>query len=276
MVEDIINLYKQKCIRNYQFRFACNGITMISVCLILGSHITNAVFIIFEHLRLKVNDLGGYYILIFSILIAEFIYMFILGSYLFYYKKSYIIKKITLLIEELVNETSKIKLIDNLNRIKKLRFNVKYLFNVSPIDKIFSKIKFDEFLEISKIDTPEKANDLKTKIYEYSKKERNFREYIDIAFLRVVVMAVLTPIIEYAQSVYIPNSLSSFNWENILIYLSTTFPIVAVPICINKFMHKYNNYNNISEKKGLLILSEKLNNYDFNISELEKCFEEVL
>lgn len=276
MVEDIIDLYKQKCIRNYQFRFACNGITMILVCLILGSRITNAVFIIFEHLRLKVNDLGGYYILIFSILIAEFIYMFILGIYLFYYKKSYIIKKITLLIEELVNETSKIKLIDNLNRIKKLRFNVKYLFNVSPIDKIFSKIKFDEFLEISKIDTPEKANDLKTKIYEYSKKERNFREYIDIAFLGVVVMAVLTPIIEYAQSVYIPNSLSSFNWENILIYLSTTFPIVAVPICINKFMHKYNNYNNISEKKRLLILSEKLNNYDFNISELEKCFEEVL
>ncbi len=86
-------------------------------------------------------------------------------------------------------------------------------------------------------------------------------------------MAVLTPIIEYAQSVYIPNSLSSFNRENILIYLSTTFPIVAVPICINKFMHKYNN---ISEKKRLLILSEKLNNYDFNISELEKCFEEVL
>ena len=276
MVEDIINLYKQKCIRNYQFRFACNGITMILVCLILGSLITNAVFIIFEHLRLKVNDLGGYYILMFSILIAELIYMFILGIYLFYYKKSYIIKKITLLIEELVNETSKIKLIDNLNRIKKLRFNVKYLFNVSPIDKIFSKIKFDEFLEISKIDTPEKANDLKTKIYEYSKKERNFREYIDIAFLGVVVMAVLTPIIEYAQSVYIPNSLSSFNRENILIYLSTTFPIVAVPICINKFMHKYNNYNNISEKKRLLILSEKLNNYDFNISELEKCFEEVL
>lgn len=212
----------------------------------------------------------------FSILIAEFIYMFILGIYLFYYKKSYIIKKITLLIEELVNETSKIKMIDNLNRIKKLRFNVKYLFNVSPIDKIFSKIKFDEFLEISKIDTPEKANDLKTKIYEYSKKERNFREYIDIAFLGVVVMAVLTPIIEYAQSVYIPNSLSSFNYENILIYLSTTFPIVAVPMFINKFMHKYNNYNNISEKKRLLILSEKLNNYDFNISELEKCFEEVL
>ena len=276
MVEDIINLYMQKCIRNYQFRFACNGITMILVCLVLGSLITNAVFIIFEHLRLKVNDLGGYYILMFSILIAELIYMFILGIYLFYYKKSYIIKKITLLIEELVNETSKIKLIDNLNRIKKLRFNVKYLFNVSPIDKIFSKIKFDEFLEISKIDTPEKANDLKTKIYEYSKKERNFREYIDIAFLGVVVMAVLTPIIEYAQSVYIPNSLSSFNRENILIYLSTTVPIVAVPICINKFMHKYNNYNNISEKKKLLILSEKLNNYDFNISELEKCFEEVL
>ena len=276
MVEDIINLYMQKCIRNYQFRFACNGITMILVCLVLGSLITNAVFIIFEHLRLKVNDLGGYYILMFSILIAELIYMFILGIYLFYYKKSYIIKKITLLIEELVNETSKIKLIDNLNRIKKLRFNVKYLFNVSPIDKIFSKIKFDEFLEISKIDTPEKANDLKTKIYEYSKKERNFREYIDIAFLGVVVMAVLTPIIEYAQSVYIPNSLSSFNRENILIYLSTTFPIVGVPICINKFMHKYNNYNNISEKKKLLILSEKLNNYDFNISELEKCFEEVL
>ena len=276
MVEDIINLYKQKCIRNYQFRFACNGITMILVCLFLGSRITNAVFIIFEHLRLKVDDLGWYYILMFSILIAEFIYMFILGIYLFHYKKSYIIKKITLLIEELVNETGKIKLIDNLNRIKKLRFNVKYLFNVSPIDKIFSKIKFDEFLEISKIDTPEKANDLKTEIYEYSKKERNFREYIDIAFLRVVVMAVLTPIIEYAQSVYIPNSLSSFNWENILIYLSTTFPIVAVPICINKFMHKYNNYNNISEKKRLLILSEKLNNYDFNISELEKCFEEVL
>lgn len=167
-------------------------------------------------------------------------------------------------------------MIDNLNRIKKLRFNVKYLFNVSTIDKIFSKIKFDEFLEISKIDTPEKANDLKTEIYEYSKKERNFREYIDIAFLRVVVMAVLTPIIEYAQSVYIPNSLSSFNWKNILIYLSTTFPIVAVLICINKFMHKYNTYNNISEKKKLLILSEKLNNYDFNISELEKCFEEVL
>ena len=41
-------------------------------------------------------------------------------------------------------------------------------------------------------------------------------------------------------------------------------------------MHKYNNYNNISEKKRLLILSEKLNNYDFNISELEKCYEEVL
>lgn len=186
----------------------------------------------------------------FSIFIAEFMYMFILGIYLFYYKKFYIIKKITLLIEELVNETSKIKMIDNLNRIKKLCFNVKYLFNISPIDKIFSKIKFDEFLEISKIDTPEKANDLKTQIYEYSKKERNFREYIDIAFLGVVVMAVLTPIIEYAQSVYIPNSLSSFNWKNILIYFSTTFPIVAVPICINKFMHKYNNYNNISEKKS--------------------------
>lgn len=250
MVEDIIDLYRQKCISNYQFRFACNGITMILVCLILGSLITNAAFIIFEHLRLKVNDLGGYYILMFSILMAEFIYMFILAIYLFYYKKSYIMKKITLLIEELVNETSKIKMIDNLNRIKKLHFSVKYLFNVSPIDKIFSKIKFDEFLEISKIDTPEKANDLKTEIYEYSKKERNFREYIDIAFFGVVIMAVLTPIIEYAQSVYIPNSLSSFNWKNILIYFSTTFPIVAVPICINKFMHKYNNYNNISEKKS--------------------------
>lgn len=276
MVEDIIDLYRQKCIHNYQFRFAGNGITMILVCITLGSLITNTVVIIFEHLRLKVDDLGWYYILMFSILIAEFIYMFILGIYLFYYKKSYIIKKLTLLIEELVNETSKIKMIDNLNRIKKLHFSVKYLFNVSPIDKIFSKIKFDEFLEISKIDTPEKANDLKTQIYEYSKKERNFREYIDIAFLGVVVMAVLTPIIEYAQSVYIPNSLSSFNWKNILIYLSTTLPIVAVPMFINKFMHKYNNYNNISEKKKLLILSEKLNNYDFNISELEKCFEEVL
>lgn len=171
MVEDIIDLYEQKCIHNYQFRFAGNGITMILVCITLGSLITNTVVIIFEHLRLKVDDLGWYYILMFSILIAEFIYMFILGIYLFYYKKSYIIKKLTLLIEELVNETSKIKMIDNLNRIKKLRFNVKYLFNVSPIDKIFSKIKFDEFLEISKIDTPEKANDLKTKIYEYSKKK---------------------------------------------------------------------------------------------------------
>lgn len=48
--------------------------------------------------------------------------MFILGNYLFHYKKSYIIKKITLLIEELVNETGKIKLIDNLNRIKKITF----------------------------------------------------------------------------------------------------------------------------------------------------------
>ena len=60
---------------------------MILVCLILGSLITNAVFIIFEHLRLKVNDLGGYYILMFSILMAEFIYMFILGIYLFCNKK---------------------------------------------------------------------------------------------------------------------------------------------------------------------------------------------
>ena len=100
-----------------------------------------------------------------------------------------------------------------------------------------------EFLEISKIDTPEKANDLKTKIYEYSKKERNFREYIDIAFLGVVVMAVLTPIIEYAQSVYIPNSLSSFNRENILIYLSTTFPIVALPISIIHSLTSVGNVN---------------------------------
>ena len=37
-----------------------------------------------------------------------------------------------------------------------------------------AEIPFDEFLEISKIDTPEKANDLKTEIYEYSKKERRF------------------------------------------------------------------------------------------------------
>ncbi len=108
MVEDIIDLYEQKCIHNYQFRFAGNGITMILVCITLGSLITNTVVIIFEHLRLKVDDLGWYYILMFSILIAEFIYMFILGIYLFYYKKSYIIKKLTLLIEELVNETSKI------------------------------------------------------------------------------------------------------------------------------------------------------------------------
>lgn len=90
MVEDIINLYKQKCIRNYQFRFACNGITMILVCLILGSLITNAVFIIFEHLRLKVNDLGGYYILMFSIFIAELIYMSLSDIYIFYYKKKII------------------------------------------------------------------------------------------------------------------------------------------------------------------------------------------
>ena len=45
------------------------------------------------------------------------------------------------------------------------------------------------------------------------------------------------------QSVYIPNSLSSFNWKNILIYLSTTFPIVALPISIIHSLTSVGNVN---------------------------------
>lgn len=276
MVEDIMNLYKQKCIRTYQFRFVCNGITMAVACLILGLLITKSGLIILKYYMLNVDVLGEYYLFMTSLFIAELIYILIAETYIYYKERSYVIKKITLLIEELINETSKTIMIDNLNRIKKLRFNIGYLFGKSPINKIFNKIKFDEFMEISNMNTPEIVEQWKIKIHEYSKKDRNFKEYIDVAFWGIVVMTALKPIIEYAQSVYIPNSLSSFNWVNIVKYLSALIPIVALPIFTSIFMHKYNNYNNIREKKKLLVLSEKLNDYDFNISELEKCFKEVL
>ena len=61
--------------------------------------IANAVFIIFEHLRLKVNDLGGTIYNV-SILIWN-LYMFVLAIYLFLLQKILYNKKITLLIEEL-------------------------------------------------------------------------------------------------------------------------------------------------------------------------------
>ena len=97
-----------------------------------------------------------------------------------------------------------------------------------------------------------------------------FKEYIDIAFFGILAIAVLNPIIEYTQSIFIPNNATEFSWGNILLFFLSILPFIVLPLFTNHIMHKINYSKSIQNKKLLFKLIEKLSDYNFDYNELNR------
>ena len=221
---------------------------------------------VFINLENIVPNIIRFYFSLLSLLIVEITYLSIIQLYIFIKEKKYILNVLNSYYQKEKNKKVK----DILKTIKSLNFQWKYMIEVSLIEKLYNEIKFDEFLELSNINNSDISKKIIDRINIYLKEKNNFKEYIDIAFFGVVAIAILNPIVEYTQSIYIPNTANEFNWINISLFLFTILPFVIIPIFMNHLIHKVNYKKNMKDKKLLFHISEKLNNYDFTLSKIER------
>ena len=255
--------FRNNCTRVGQFDIALNTWLLMFIILGIGGCLGIFVFINLENI---VPNIIRFYLSLLSLLIVEITYLSIIQLYIFIKEKKYILNVLNSYYQKEKNKKVK----DILKTIKSLNFQWKYMIEVSLIEKLYNEIKFDEFLELSNINNSDISKKIIDRINIYLKEKNNFKEYIDIAFFGVVAIAILNPIIEYTQSIYIPNTANEFNWINISLFLFTILPFVIIPIFMNHLIHKVNYKKNMKDKKLLFHISEKLNNYDFTLSKIER------
>ena len=267
MIEDILENYRRLCTRVGQFDIVLNFGLILLVIFGFGGILGLFVFIKLDN---YVNDIIRIYLSMGTLFLVEFIYLFIVEFYIFKREKKYIIKTLNLLIKKELDKSIKEKANRTIIDIKNINFRQKWLSKSNIIEKIYNEIKFKEFLEMSQINNLEKAKHSIEMIDKFLNDKNYFKEYIDIAFFGILAIAVLNPIIEYTQSIFIPNNATEFSWGNILLFFLSILPFIVLPLFTNHIMHKINYSKSIQNKKLLFKLIEKLSDYNFDYNELNR------
>ena len=91
------------------------------------------------------------------------------------------IKELTSLMENGNSKQVKNNILMKLNNISESNFKFQYIERTYYIDTLYNKLKFNEFLKISKIDS-KNVETVKENIKEHIKDKSNFKDIIDIAF----------------------------------------------------------------------------------------------
>ncbi len=270
MIEDIIELYKRKCTHFGQFSIFYNIWIMIIIIIGLGVSIGICLSILLYNV---LPEFFLIYTLLLPIIIIEFMYFWSVELYIFHSQKKYIIKIFNQLINDELNEEVKNKVIVKMKKVQRIHFKAKYYFNSNPIGRLYNIIKFEEFLIESNIQNINKLNNTIKEINEYIKDKYNINHYFKIAFLGISGAIVLTPIVEYAQAVYIPKDSTVFVWGNIFLYLSVIAPFILFAVS-SEYIYKKIYYSIKIKEKGLLKnMLNKLNNIDFNVKIIDKYLD---
>lgn len=154
------------------------------------------------------------------------------------------------------------------------RFLIKlqYIRKNNQIETIYNKMKFDEFLKISKIDS-NNVESVNENIKEHIKDKNNFKEIIDTAFWGLIFLSIFNPIVEYIQSIYIPSTSPELDATALLIYLNSVTIFIFTAFVINSMIHKINDSKNLNEKRLYISLSDKVSDYNFDQNFLERYIE---
>ncbi|WP_270640184.1 hypothetical protein [Longibaculum muris] len=182
------------------------------------------------------------------------------------------IKELTSFMKNENNKQIKNNIQIKLNNIRESNFKLQYIGRTYYIETLYNKLKFNEFLKISKIDS-KNIKTVNETIKEHIKDKSNFKDIIDIAFWEIIFLSVFTPIINYIQPFYIPVSSSELDTIALSIYLVSVTILIFMAIFINNMIHRINDSKNKSEKRLYISLYDKLNNYNFDINDLKKYIE---
>lgn len=268
MLEDIISNYRKLCTRTGQFDFILNTWVILITIFGMGGILALAVFI-------KLGDIPEsirFYVSFLVIPAVEIIYITIAQIYIYYKQKKYIKAELISHIKNERNEQIKIDAQIKLNHIKEDHFKLKYIISFDHIQILYNKMKFNEFLKRSKINS-NNVELIKENIKEHIKDKNNFKEIIDIAFWGIIFLSAFNPIVEYIQSIYIPATSSVLDASALINYLVSVTGFIFIAFVINHMIHKINDSKNKSEKRLYLSLSEKLSDYNFNLNDLERYIE---
>lgn len=270
MVEDIIETYKRECTRIGQFDYLLNPWVMLLSILMINVMLN---LIVLRRFYIILPDVLSIYLMTIIFVCILFIYCVIVQMIIFHICKKYIIKKIALLIETEQDEVTKNLSSEKLIIIKKSKYRLKYTLNYNPIEKIYYKIKFDEFLSIAKIDSQRKVNKLNDDLREYSKNKDSYKEVINSAFFVTLFTIIIKPIIEYLQNIYIPVNSSEMNLMNLISYIACVTQIIFIALLVHNMIYKLNDSRNIKLKRILFRLSDSLEKFDINTNKLEKYLQ---
>ena len=271
MIEDIIEKYKKTCTRVGQFSNIFNGWKIVIYVVFVGGILGIILNLWIGNTENMFLHFIKMYLLIIPMIIIELLYIRWGQKSIFKTEKQSIITKMKWELKNVDPSDNKVSK-DRINRVitglEKFNFNKKYIWNTIPIENIYFKLKFEEFVTELGIDE-QKSELIKKTIHEYLKDNSNFKEAIDTAFLGLIFMAILNPIIEYFQAICIPTTSTSLNSTYFLIYLMS---VVFFAVCIFGIyfsIQKFNDNKNSKEKRLLLRLHNKLSGYNFEDNKLE-------
>ena len=177
MLEDIISYYRKMCTRTGQFDILLNIWVLLIVIFGVGGLAGLIIFIKLD----SIHEIIRLYLSLLAIFAVEIIYLFYSQIYIFYKQKKYVIKELTTLMENGNNKQVKNNILMKLNNISESNFKFQYIGRTYYIDTLYNKLKFNEFLKISKIDS-KNVETVKENIKEHIKDKSNFKDIIDIAF----------------------------------------------------------------------------------------------
>lgn len=271
MKEDILEKYKDKCTRVGQFWILLD-LKVILLSVFLGG----AIPVMIIHLCFFNLNAKSYIIIyLFSVMLMEALYIYLGQKHIFNKQKKYVERKL----EELSKGIKENKSVDknSVNSeecLKKMEFNKKYIFDTNPIERLYNRIQFDEFIEEQEINQ-NNINDIKSDIEKYFSDKHYFREYIDTAFLAAILIAVLNPVIEYIQALFISPTSSKFDILNIFYYFAVVSLFAVVAFSMNWYIKKVNNSKILQEKRILSRLLYNLDNYKFENNKLESYLNDL-
>lgn len=265
MIEDILEKYRNLCTHRGQF-YIITSPYIFSILIII------ALCICYSLLNKFISPSINIYLSLGITFLIEMLYISISQFYIFKKEQKYIVNKLHSFIDSKLNKETKNKLNDKLTTINDMKFQKKYIFQSNPIDEIFYKLKYDEFLKISHINNSEKADKLIRSINKFLENKNYVKEYIDAAFFKIIAVMILQPIIEYLKLVYMSDT-TEVKWSHILMFILSIIPFIIIPISINYFIKKMNYSQTKKDKRMLFNISNNLSTYNFDIDEIDRYLD---
>lgn len=269
MIDDVIADFQNKCTYKGQFYIASNIWIMLFIVFTIGGFL--AVFI---YNLLGSDCLDSIRIILSFIVLVLVLIIYLVFVFYFVYrkKKKIVIEKIgSLIYKEDLNDTIKQRGENILKEINNSKFSFSYIRKNEQVEKMFGKIKFVEFLKSSNIDINNYELIIKN-LNAHTKDKNNYKDIIDTTFWGLVFVIGFTPVVEYAQGVFIPKTSTSINSDNFFMYLFFVISLIVIAFFANDAIHKANFSVKYKYEKIIIGLSDNLSNYNYKNKEEDYYF----